>query len=511
MADHLNDNKRIAKNTLIIYVNLFLHMLIGLFASRLVLEALGVSDYGLYNVAGGVVLVFSFISNSLAGTTFRFVNVEKGKPDGDVNRVFNVCRVLHIAMAVILFLLIEIGGVYYINHYLNVDPGKEGDAMFVFQVAAVVMGLGILNVPYSSLFNANEKFLFTTIVNLSGKLIEFGLILWLLHYPGNRLRAYAVIMITTTVLPFITYHYFSFRKWPEFVKWKFVRGWQHYKETLVYSNYNLLSGAAQMARSQGAALLINFFFGTVVNGAFAVAKAVEWHVSSFATRFQEAASPQVTQNYSGGDEERVYFLTSRIGKYSMLVMLLAFFPLWAEMDFVLDIWLVDVPEGAATFCRLVLLMVLVAVTDGGLGNVISASGRVARFRTVYSLLTLSCIPVGYFVLKAGASPYMLLVIFILADILWRFAQLWMTSGILRFPVGQYCRDTYLPVTGVAVFSILSMFLTSLIPWDSTLWHLGRFLLILLLTAGAVYFIGLRETERKRVFHYLGKKLKRMPA
>ena len=508
MADHRNDNKRIAKNTLIIYINLFLHMLIGLFASRLVLEALGVSDYGLYNVAGGVVLVFTFISNSLAGTTFRFVNVEKGKPDGDVNRVFNVCRVLHIAMAILLFLLIEVGGIWYINHYLNVDPGKEEDAMFVFQVAAVVMGLGILNVPYSSLFNANEKFLFSSTVTLSGKLIEFILVIWLLHYSGNRLRAYAIIMITTTVLPFIIYHLFSYRKWPDYVKWKFVKGWQNYKEAIVFSNYNLLSGAAGMARSQGSALLINFFFGTAVNGAYAVAKAVEWHVASFSSRFQEAASPQVTQSYSGGDSDRVYYLTSRVGKYSMLMMLLAFFPLWAEMDFVLDIWLVDVPEGAATFCRLVLLMVLVTVMDGGISNVVSASGTVAKFRTVYSLLTLACVPIGFFVLKAGASAYALLAIFITADVIWRIAQLWLAHSVLRFPVGLYCRDAYLPVAMISVIIISCLVLTSFIPLDSAFWHLGRLLLILLLTAGAAYIIGLKKAERQKVLSYLSKKLKR---
>ena len=124
MADHHNDNKRIAKNTVVVYFNLFLNLAIGLVSSRLVLQALGVSDFGLYNVAGGVAILFSFISNSLAGTTFRFVNVEMGKPDGDVNRVFNVCRVLHIGMAILIFVLVELGGIWYINRFLNVDPGK---------------------------------------------------------------------------------------------------------------------------------------------------------------------------------------------------------------------------------------------------------------------------------------------------------------------------------------------------------------------------------------------------
>lgn len=508
MADYRNDNKRIARNTLIIYINLFLNMVIGLISSRLVLQALGVSDFGLYHVAGGVVFLFTFISNSLTWTTFRFVNVEMGKPDGDINRIFNVCRVLHIAMAIFLLLLIEIIGVWYIHRFLNVEPGKEGDAMFVFQVAAIVMCLGIMNIPYSSLFNATEKFLFSSIVNLVGKLIEFGLVIWLLGYGGNRLRAYAVIMISSTVVPFIAYHFFCYRFWPSYVRWRAVRGWNHYKEAIVFSNYNLLSGAAQMARSQGSQLLINYFFGTAVNGAYSVSKNMERHVFAFANRFQDAAGPQVTQSYSVGDMERAYYLTCRIGKYSMLLILLAFFPLWAEMDFVLHVWLAEVPDGALPFCRMVLLMVLITVADGGIWNVVNASGRVAWFQTVYSLLTLACIPVGFFVLKAGASPYSLLGLFVVADIIWRFVQLWMAHRILQFPVGRFCRDAYLPVATVSVLIVICMVLTSLVPCDSLPWHLCRLLLILLLTAGASFFIGLKKTEREKVLVYLKKRMKK---
>lgn len=505
MEDHRNDNKRIAKNTLVIYINLFLNLAIGLISSRLVLQALGVSDYGLYNVAGGVALLFTFISNSLTGTTFRFVNVEMGKVDGDVNRVFNVCRVLHIVMAILLFLLIEAGGIWYLHNYINVEPGKEADAMFVFQTSAVVLAMGVVNVPYSSLFNANEEFVFYTIVGITGKLIEFCLVIWLLGFEGNRIRAYSIIMMVTAVVQFVTFHFFSYKKWPQHVKWRFVHGWNQYKEALAFSSYNLLSGAAGMARSQGCTLLINYFFGTRVNGAFAVAKTIERHVSAFSGRFQEAAGPQVTQNYSGGDKDRVYYLTSRVGKYSMLMMLLAFFPLWAELDFVLHVWLSEVPEGALQFCRMILLMLFVAVTDGGISQVVNASGKVARFRIWYSILMLSCLPLGFFVLKAGARPYMLLVLFIVADMIWRAIQLWMAHHFLNFPIARFCRDVYLPVTQVACLMTLCLFLSSLIPWDSTLWHLGRLFLTLLLTLISDYTFGLKGVERSKVLSLITKK------
>ncbi len=248
MLDIQGYNKRIVKNTMVVYVSMFLNMLIGLLSSRLVLQALGVSDYGLYYVVGGVVTLFAFISDSLGQTTVRFINVEKGRTGGDVNRVFNVCCVLHIGMALGLFLILEIFGIFYITHFLNVDPGKEGDAIFVFQVAAAVSCIGVTNVPYSSLFNSNEKFLFSAVVQLTGKLILLGMVVWLLYYPGNRIRVYAVMMMTTTAIQYVAFHYFSYHYWPADVAWRLVREGRCYKEMLAFSNFNLLSGASAVAR-----------------------------------------------------------------------------------------------------------------------------------------------------------------------------------------------------------------------------------------------------------------------
>ena len=196
-VQEMNDsqgNRRIARNTVIVYVNLFLSMLIGLATSRFLLEALGVSDLGLYNVVGGIVGLFTFIFGSLSVTTIRYINVEMGKPDGDINKVFNVCNVIHIGMALLVLALAEVGGIFYIHHYLNVAPGKEGDAMFIFQVSIIASCIGITNVPYSSLFNATEKFLFTALVSIGLKVFQLLFVLWLLHFDGNRVCAYSIGM-----------------------------------------------------------------------------------------------------------------------------------------------------------------------------------------------------------------------------------------------------------------------------------------------------------------------------
>ena len=506
MSDTSQANKRIAKNTLVIYGQLILKLFLGLFTSRLALEALGVSDFGLNNVVGGVVVLFTFISNSLYSTTIRFINVERGKPDGDLNRMFNVCNVIHIAMAFFLLFLLEVGGVYYIHHYLNVDPGKEADAMFVFQVSTVMCCLGVINVPYVSLFNATEKFMFTAVVEISVKVVQLVLLYWLLAYEGSRIRAFALIETLTTMTSFVVYHYYAYRCWVDVVKWKFVRGWEIYKEMLSFGFYNLLSALAMMSRGQGSVLLINYFFGTVVNGAFAVARTVERNIWPFASNFQNAAAPQITQCYSRGDMERVFYLTSRVGKYCLLMMMLALFPLWAELDFILNLWLVKVPDGAVVFCKMILLMLVVSITDGGVSYVINASGKVRSFITVFSIITISCLPVGFYIYRIGAPAFMLLGLFVLADLVYRCIQFVMAYKILHFPILKFCRRVYLPVIKASLPLIVCLFFTSQIQLYTRVFHIGHLILIFILTVLSAYSFGLCRHEREKVLLYIKKRI-----
>ena len=478
---------------------MFLSMLIGLFTSRLVLQALGVSDFGLFNAVGGIIGLFTFIAGSLAATTTRFINVEMGKPDGDLNKVFNACNVLHLLMALLIFVITETGGVYYIHHFLNVEPGKEHDAMFIFQVSIIVSCIGITNVPYNSLFNATEKFLFNAIVGIGTKVFQLLVVIWLLHFDGNRVRAYSIIMSGTSLASCGIYYYYCHRYWPDVIRWKFVREKRLYKEAAAFNGYNLLSTAALMARSQGSSLLINYFFGTITNGAFAVAKSVEGYVMAFAGNFDGAAGPQITQSYAKGDLDRVMYLTCKIGKYCILLMLIAFFPLVSEMDMVLHFWLEAVPDGALEFCNMTLLVALVSATGGGIVQVLHASGKIAPFKITFSIMMLACIPLGFWMFKNGAAPYLLVALFAAVDAVWRVIQLLFLRKIINFPVMTYVREAYLPPLKVAILVVPVIILTSLLPMHQLAWHLSRFIIILIVTLLACSFIGLTKNERKRVY------------
>ena len=186
------------------------------------------------------------------------------------------------------------------------------------------------------------------------------------------------------------------------------------------------------------------------------------------------------------------------------MMMLAFFPLWAELDFILNLWLVKVPEGALIFCQIILLMVFVAVSDGGLGNVVSSSGKISRFNMAFSLITISCIPIGFIVLEAGAPAFMMLLVFLIADIIWRVVQLCLLHYILHFPVRKFCLRTYLPVIMACLPVALCLFLTSHFYLDSPLWHIGHIIFIFLITALSAYYLGLRYNERERLVSQLSK-------
>jgi len=491
-------NKKIAKNTLLVYGNMMIHMLIGLYTSRLVLHTLGVSDYGLFNVVGGIIGLFTFIFSSLSATTTRFINVEAGKPDGDLNKVFNICNTIHIGIAIAIFIIAEAGGIFYIHHYLNVEPGKEGDAMFIFQLALLSTCLGVMNSPYGSLFNAAENFLFGIVVGLGTKIVQLGLIIFLLHYDGNKVRAYTLMMILPTIASYVVYFAFSKKYWPDIVKWRFVKKDKLYKEALAFNNYNLLSTAALMGRSQGSSMLINFFFGTTVNGAFAVAKSVETYVMSFAGKFDAAAGPQITQNYSAGNMDRVMYLTCRMGKYCLLLMMIAFFPLYAEIPFLLDLWLIEVPEGAVEFCRMTLWVAFVSATGGGIAQVIHASGKIRTFKITFSALMLSCLPAGYLMFKAGLPAHWLVGMFAAADAAWRISQLFLMKRIIEFPISIYIKEAYWPSLKVALIMASILVLTSFIPIQSSIWHACRFVMLVFVTIGCCGFIGLSKSESKRI-------------
>lgn len=508
MTTIIDSNKKIAKNTLFVYFRLFTTMVIGLYSSRIVLQVLGVSDFGIFSIVGGILGMFTFITASLGMTTSRFLNVEMGKADGDVNKIFNVNQILHIILAVLILILAETIGIWYIYNKLVLPDGKLYDALFVYQVSIVTICLGIINEPYSSLFTAHEEFGFLTVFDVVNTIMRFVCVLALLYIPGNSLRYYAIIMAITTVNTFVVFHILATRKWPQIIRFRFISGWNNYKPLLSFSGWNLLSTVSFMAKSSGSDLLLNSFFGTAVNGAYAISRSVNNYVSTFAANFDVASGPQIVQSYSSKNFSRCNYIVNKLGRFSLLLFEVVFFPLYIELNFILHLWLGNVPEGVFTFCQINLILCGISLSCGGFAQLISAAGKIKWFKIEISTFFLLSIPIGYVMFRLGYSQYSLLYLFIIADVLQRAVQMILLKKILDFDSVLYMKEAYLRPLLIAIIMSVFLFAYSYLNISNVFARFVSIVLCLVMTLIVIFFIGLTVGEKKKVLKIIKGKMLR---
>lgn len=501
---------RIAKNTVIIYIRMAVTIVVGLITSRLVLQALGASDVGIYSAVGSTVALVGVITAALSGTTTRFMNIEMGKEGGRPSRMFNICHTVHLGGAALVLLILETIGIWYIRTKLNVPPGKEADAMFVFQVSTIVACLGIANVPFQSLFTVHEKFGIVALVDIINTLVKLGLVslLFFLRDTPYALRIYAIMMSVATWISFIAYHWMGKRRWREIVRWDFVREKAAYKEVLIFSNYNLLSSTAIILRSQGSNMLINAFFGTTTNAAYFYASTLQNYVNQFVAIFDSASAPQITQNVGSGQVERAIRLARRSSRICILLFLMLFFPLWSELEFLMRLWLGSkMPQETVEMARWTLIIAAVAVTSAGLWQLINAFGRIKWYKIAISILYVLCLPAGFLLFKAGFPAWTILACFALADIFTRIIHFILLWDQERFPIRSFLRGAYLRPLIISLlmmgYLVLYHRLTISLFWS----HVAGFVVTLLVTVALIWIIGVKKKERRQIYILVHTKIK----
>ena len=494
-----SSNKRIAINTIIIYVRMILIAFIGLFTTRYVLQALGVEDYGLYNVVGGIVTMLTFISTAMITTTRRFLNMEMGKKrGGSVNKVFNVCLVLHIGFAILAYLIALTIGLWYINNVLNVSANKIGDAKFIYFISTTIAAIGIINVPYQALMTAFEKFKSIAIIDFSTTLLKIPLVVLLIFYVGNCLRFYAIGVCVISAISFICYQIYCNKYFKETVKWNFCRDINKYKEILYFNNYTSLGAFAYLARSQGAALLVNYIFGTIVNGAYAVAAQIESQIIGLVTNLGTAANPQLTQSYSSGNYKRTFEIVSKITKFSILSMIILCFSAFIEIETLLKLWLHNIPENTIAFSKAVLLSLFVRSLALGIDGLIQATGKVKWYQIIQSSLLVLGLPISFCGFRLGLPAYFIVVAFMLTDLVKIVAMFLIVCKVTSMNFAEYCKIVYIPAIKVMFpLSVYYIGYRCLVD-GSLLNHLIGFIITLFVSMIVCFCLGLTNNERKKV-------------
>lgn len=391
-----NSNKRIAINTIVIYIRLFIVSCISIIMTRYVLQALGVSDYGLYNVVSSILVMLNCVSTGMHTTTRRFINVEMGNINGNMNKIFNICMIVHFGFALLIFILGEVVGIWYINNYLNIPTNKIEDAHFVFQIAIIVSCMGILNVPYQSLIEAYEKFWQSAVVDIINAVTKLVAVFILVKCEGNALRIYSLIIGGITISSFIMYRLLCYHQWHGIVKFHYYNDNSLYKRIIIFNNYVSLGAFGFLIKTQGINIIINYFFGTLLNAAYAVATQIDHFVNMLVSNLATSSGPQITQNISAGNYQRSFDICARINRYVILLMSLIFFPMVIGINYILVIWLGTPPNSSALFSKWILICGFIGCFSSSLSNYVMAYGKIKTFTIASTVIDIIFLLVSFF-------------------------------------------------------------------------------------------------------------------
>lgn len=491
----MSENKKIAKNSVILYTRLLITTAIGLYSSRIILLELGTADFGLYAVVGGIVAMMNLLSTTMITTSNRFLAVEIGKKTNrNTNRVFNTLIILHIFFGILLLFIVEIAGVWYVKNYLNVSVEKIPDALFVLHLSAISAVITTINMPFQGLITVNEKFSVKAIIEIVQSMLHLGAVFLLIYLTGNKLRAYTSYVLIIQLFTALAYFMYSKIKYSEIVKWKINREWNDYRNVTRFFGWQLMYIGGAVGSRQGGAILINLFFGTVLNAAFGIADKINEFVFSFVKNLNQAAVPQIMKSYSGGNQGRSLTLIYNLSKYTFFIMLIPAVPIVLSIDYILILWLKEVPKYTAWFVVLQMVSGLISCLESGFDATIDATGKIRKTKTIFSLLFLSTLPVAYILYTLKFPPYTITFLFIFAELIFLIAQIRILSSLTNFKISEYFSKTLFPVAMVTII-ILPQYLLRFVFGEGILNLFVISSLSLVLTMITIYLVGLNKEER----------------
>lgn len=503
MQEIISSNKRIAKNTVFLYIRMLLIMVVTLYTSRVVLATLGIEDFGIFNAVGGIVAMMGFLNNSMANAVQRFLSFEIGKQNSEkVGTLFNVSFQAHIAIAIFVFIIMEIGGVWFLNHKMNIPTDRMSAAHWVLQSSIVVSIISIIQVPYNALIIAKEQMNIYAYVSVVEVFLKLGVVYLLLLSSYDKLIVYSILYMIVTIIVIALYVVYCKRKYKE-SKLYFVKDMKSLHDLIGFASWNMLGEIAWIFTGQGVNILLNIFFGPVVNAARGVAYQIEGAVMKFVHSFQVAMNPQIIKTYAANLHEQTISLVYMGTRFSYYLILILSMPLYFEIDYILSIWLEEVPPMTSDFCRLILICALVQACSNLFATVAKAYGKIRNYQLIISVILMCNFPLSYLMLHQGFSPLSTVGVAILIQAVCLFARLLLMKGMIVFSIREFLFRVLLPL-------LIVTFMSSIVPYiisRTMSTGLSRFLYNLIATEVVlvviIYSLGLHQNER----HFLHKAIR----
>lgn len=495
--DTATRNRRIAKNTAVLYVRMLFMMLITLYTSRVILQTLGVEDYGIYGVSGGLVGMISLISGALSSSISRFITFELGKSgDGEkLRHIFSASVTIQIGLAIVALILLETVGYWFLNVRLTIPPERLAAANWVYQFSVLTFCVSMLMTPYDALIVAHERmsaFAYISIFSAVGKLVIAFMIT---ISPIDRLVWYAGLILLMTLTTQAIYIIYCFRQFPE-CAYKFVIDGKLFKRMASFAGWNYVGATASILREQGSILLLNIFFGPAVNAARVIAGQVTGAVTGFVSNFQTALRPQITKTYAAGETEYTISLIIQGSRVSYYILLILALPFIVNANYIITLWLGQSPAHTTAFTQLALVCALCDSVVGPLITAMLATERIRNFQLVVGGLNLLTFPLTYIVLKLGGPPEGVMVVALVMSPLCTLARVIMLRPLIRLSLREYFWRVCVNLGIVTVLAATPAVIMAQCMQESLLSCIASFSVCFIITPLVILFVGCKREERQ---------------
>lgn len=484
-------------------------MAISLYTNRVVLDKLGVTDFGIYNVVGGIVVMLGFLSGCMSNSVQRYLSYELGKNNTEgVNRVFNVALVVHVCIAVFVLLVMETVGLWYLNTHINIPAARMNAANWVFQCSLLTMMFTIMQVPYNAIIVSKEKMSIYAYISILEVTLKLLVVYILVIGSYDRLKLYGVLIMSVTIGVLMVYRIYCIKKFEE-AKFRVVKDWSLFKDIISFSGWNMLSEVAWTFTGPGVNLILNVFYGPAVNAARGLAEQVNGAVSRFVQNFQTAVNPQLIKLYAADEIEEMTKLLFRSTRFSYFLLFTLSLPLIIEMDYILHLWLKVVPVYTTEFCQLILICSLVSVNSTLLPKIAWAYGKIRNYQIIVSVVLFLNFPLSYLVLKIGLSPLATtyVAIFIQVFIIW--TRLYLVSKMVGLSKSRYFHDVLLKNLSVTVAAVLLPMMLKYYMNDTLLSVVSIMIVSGLSALLSSYFVGMEDKEKTLVVNMVKKGIKKI--
>ena len=491
----INNNSRIAKNTIFLYFRMILLMAVSLYTSRVVLATLGIEDYGVYNVVGGFIGMLGFLNGAMSGSTQRFITIELGRGDVcSLQKVFSTCVITHALIAVIIFVIAETIGLWFVLEKMVIPDSRMIAAFVVYQCSVITSIVQIMSYPYNADIIAHEEMSAFAYISIYEAIANLAVALLIKVENFDRLMLYAGALLVVKISVTLIYMTYCKRHFIESTVKK-IFDKSLIKQMFAFTGWNLWGGMAGTLMGQGINVLLNLFFGPAVNAARGLAVQVQSAVQMFAVNFQMAMNPQIMKTYATGEMNAMHSLIFRSAKFSFILLLCIMLPLVTEINTVLHLWLEHVPEYTNIFIALTLCICMIDSVSNPFMTASAATGKVKVYQSVVGGILLSIVPIAYIVLKLGGKPYSVFIVNIIIAMIAFMARLVIVKKLIDFSIRKYVFQVVVPCMTVLLPSALTAVVIKHVIPSGLIYSFANMILVVIVTVVVSFILGLSKNER----------------